>query len=132
MPSAGPEGAGGGGGADRSQESSEEWAGRIEDCFWLLQTADRPCAPCPLLVTGTDPEEGAADTLEYTGYSAAFAPLHNAAVSPADPLPDIPDARQYLAASLARFSQVTAGPFTTVAILMRVRIYQPCKPASRK
>lgn len=72
---------------------------------------------------GAEQDEGTTDELEYTGYSAAFAQLHNAAIPQPDPLPDIPDARQYLAASLARFSQVIAQP----PVLRLSSLEQPCQ-----
>jgi hypothetical protein len=57
------------------------------------------------------PEEPPPDRLEdlaedSQGYAAAFAQLHNAAAAERDPVPDVPDAQQYLAKSLAQLSQV--------------------------
>ena len=49
---------------------------------------------------GSDLDEG-----EYAGYSASFAPLHNAAVAEQDVLPEVQDARLYLASSLGSFGR---------------------------
>lgn len=46
---------------------------------------------------------------EYSGYSAAFAALHNAASTPSDPLPEVGDPRTYLASSLAELSSRQPG-----------------------
>lgn len=46
---------------------------------------------------------------EYSGYSAAFAALHNAAAAPVDPLPDVADPKRYLASSLASLSSRHPG-----------------------
>ena len=46
-------------------------------------------------------EEGGA-----TGYSAAYARLHNAAYNEPDPFPSVQDTSKYLAESIGRFSQV--------------------------
>lgn len=46
---------------------------------------------------------------EYGGYSAAFAALHNAAVPPTDPLPDVANPRTFLASSLAGLSSRQPG-----------------------
>lgn len=46
-------------------------------------------------------EEGGA-----SGYSAAYARLHNAAFVEPDPFPSIQDTSKYLAESIGRFSQV--------------------------
>ena len=46
---------------------------------------------------------------EYTGYNASYAPLHNAAPAEQDMLPDVSDARVYLASSLASFSRSHTG-----------------------
>ena len=42
----------------------------------------------------------------FSGYSAAFAQLHNAARPSEDPTPDVHDPQKHLAAELARLSQV--------------------------
>lgn len=49
------------------------------------------------------------DEGEYAGYSASFAPLHNAAIAEQDILPDVPDAKSYLASSLGSFSHSHQG-----------------------
>ena len=46
-------------------------------------------------------EEGGA-----SGYSAAYARLHNAAFNEPDPVPNVQDTSKYLAESIGRFSQV--------------------------
>ena len=43
-----------------------------------------------------------------SGYSAAYARLHNAAFTDPDPFPSVQDTSKYLAESIGRFSQV--GP----------------------
>ncbi|KAA6426654.1 MAG: cellular apoptosis susceptibility chromosome segregation 1 [Trebouxia sp. A1-2] len=54
------------------------------------------------------------DDGEYAGYSASFAPLHNAAIAEQDILPDVPDAKSYLASSLGSFSQNHQGQITNL------------------
>lgn len=49
-------------------------------------------------------EEGGA-----TGYSAAYARLHNAAYNEPDPFPSVQDTSKYLAESIGRFSQAHPG-----------------------
>ena len=52
-------------------------------------------------VVDEEDEEGGA-----TGYSAAFAKLHNAALVEPEVLPNINDTSRYLAESIGRYSQV--------------------------
>lgn len=52
------------------------------------------------------------DEGEYAGYSASFAPLHNAALAEQDVLPEVQDARLYLASSLGSFSRGHKGQVT--------------------
>ena len=54
------------------------------------------------------------DEGEYAGYSASFAPLHNAAMAETDILPDVEDARGYLACSLGSFSRSHKGQVTNL------------------
>ncbi len=54
------------------------------------------------------------DEGEYAGYSASFAPLHNAAMAEQDTLPDVPDAKSYLASSLGSFSHSHQGQVTNL------------------
>lgn len=42
----------------------------------------------------------------FSGYSAAFAQLHNAARPSEDPTPDVHEPQKHLAGELARFAQV--------------------------
>ena len=49
------------------------------------------------------------DEGEYAGYSASFAPLHNAASAEQDVLPEVQDAKRYLASSLGTFSRSHNG-----------------------
>lgn len=58
--------------------------------------------------TGVSQDDDAGED-EYTGYNASYAPLHNAAAVEQDMLPDISDARVYLANSLASFSRSHTG-----------------------
>ena len=50
--------------------------------------------------------EDEGDDQEFSSYSAAYARLHNAAHIDPDPLPEVMDAKRYLAESLGRMSQV--------------------------
>lgn len=53
-----------------------------------------------------EPAESLEDVAEESReWAAAFAQLHNAAAPEPEPLPGVPDARQNLAAQLARLSQ---------------------------
>ena len=54
------------------------------------------------------------DEGEYAGYSASFAPLHNAALAEQDVLPEVQDARLYLASSLGTFSHSHNGQVTNL------------------
>ncbi len=54
------------------------------------------------------------DEGEYAGYSASFAPLHNAAMAEQDVLPDVQDAKAYLASSLGTFSRSHSGQVTSL------------------
>jgi len=54
------------------------------------------------------------DEGEYAGYSASFAPLHNAAMAEQYTLPDVPDAKSYLASSLGSFSHSHQGQVTNL------------------
>ena len=54
------------------------------------------------------------DEGEYAGYSASFAPLHNAALVEQDVLPEVQDARSYLASSLGSFSRSHKGQVTNI------------------
>ena len=54
------------------------------------------------------------DEGEYAGYSASFAPLHNAAIAEQDVLPDVQDAKSYLASSLGSFSHAHTGQVTNL------------------
>ena len=54
-------------------------------------------------------QDGDLDEGEYAGYSASFAPLHNAALAEQDVLPEVQDARLYLANSLGSFSRAHTG-----------------------
>ena len=54
-------------------------------------------------------QDGDLDEGEYAGYSASFAPLHNAALTEQDVLPEVQDARLYLASSLGSFSRDHKG-----------------------
>lgn len=56
------------------------------------------------VVENEDLDEG-----EYGGYSASFAPLHNAAPTEQDVLSDIPDGKRFLASSLGTFSRSHNG-----------------------
>ena len=56
-----------------------------------------------LVQAAGDEEE---DEAAFSGYSAAFSKLHNAAYNEPEPLPDIMDPSRYLAESIARYSQV--------------------------
>ena len=54
------------------------------------------------------------DEGEYAGYSASFAPLHNAALAEQDILSEVQDARLYLASSLGAFSRSHNGQVTNL------------------
>lgn len=56
---------------------------------------------------GADEEN--VDPDEFTGYTAAFAPLHNAAAVDRDPLAGLPERKQLLANSLAAASKQSPG-----------------------
>ena len=56
------------------------------------------------VVENEDLDEG-----EHGGYSASFAPLHNAAPTEQDVLSDIPDGKRFLASSLGTFSRSHNG-----------------------
>ena len=59
-------------------------------------------------------QDGELDEGEYAGYSASFAPLHNAALAEHDVLPEVQDARLYLASSLGSFSRSHKGQVTSL------------------
>lgn len=59
-------------------------------------------------------QDGDLDEGEYAGYSASFAPLHNAALAEQDVLPEVQDARLYLASSLGSFSRAHKGQVTSL------------------
>lgn len=59
-------------------------------------------------------QDGDLDEGEYAGYSASFAPLHNAALAEQDILPEVQDARLYLASSLGSFSRAHKGQVSSL------------------
>lgn len=86
---------------DLQTPAADEFWGKVLDA--LLQLLEGRAHEA----TGDDEDDGGDE--EYTGYSAAYARLHNAAAPQQDLLPEVGEPRAYLASALAKYGVSQPG-----------------------
>ena len=90
----------------QTSQTAELWGKLLSGAVRLLEGDEA-------VQSGFGQDEDAGED-EYTGYNASYAPLHNAAPAEQDMLPDVSDARVYLASSLASFSRSHTGQVSSL------------------